>query len=143
MVRLRRKSQKHLALFSFYHVDIHYNLIVKLLSDRFGIQVRGGCVCAGTYGHFLLEVSYNKSKKITDKIASGDLSGKPGWIRWSLHPTTRDDEIFYFANALKSIVDNIKDWKEDYFYNSKTNEFILKDDKGERQKEVQSGFTLE
>lgn len=40
-------------------------------------------------------------------------------------------------------MDNIKDWKEDYFYNSKTNEFILKDDKGERQKEVQSGFTLE
>ncbi|MCK4464969.1 MAG: aminotransferase class V-fold PLP-dependent enzyme [Bacteroidales bacterium] len=132
-----------LGLFSFYHADIHYNLIVKLLSDRFGIQVRGGCVCAGTYGHFLLEVSYNKSKKITDKIASGDLSEKPGWIRWSLHPTTRDDEIFYFANALKSIVDNIKSWKEDYIYNSRTNEFIHKDDKGERQKEVQSWFTLE
>ncbi|MQY79802.1 MAG: hypothetical protein GH151_11495 [Bacteroidetes bacterium] len=73
----------------------------------------------------------------------GGLSEKPGWIRWSLHPTTRDDEIFYFASALRSIVGNIKSWKEDYIYNSRTNEFIHKDDKGERQKEIQSWFTLE
>ncbi len=42
-----------LGVFSFYFNDIHFNLAVKLLNDKFGIQVRGGgCACAGTYGHF-------------------------------------------------------------------------------------------
>jgi selenocysteine lyase/cysteine desulfurase len=37
---------------SFYVDDLHFNLGVKLLNDKFGIQTRGGCSCAGTYGHF-------------------------------------------------------------------------------------------
>ena len=45
-----------LGAISFYVDGIHYNLIVKLLNDRFGVQVRGGCSCAGTYGHYLLHV---------------------------------------------------------------------------------------
>jgi selenocysteine lyase/cysteine desulfurase len=49
-----------LGVISFYMTGIHYNLIVKILSDRFGIQVRGGCACAGTYGHYLLHVSHLK-----------------------------------------------------------------------------------
>ena len=78
--------EDRMGVISFYHEQIHFNLLVRLLSDRFGIQVRGGCVCAGTYGHYLLEVSYARSKEITDKINHGDLSEKPGWVRWSLAP---------------------------------------------------------
>ena len=48
------------------------------MSDRFGIQVRGGCVCAGTYGHFLLGVGKEQSMAIAEKINEGDLSEKPG-----------------------------------------------------------------
>jgi len=116
--------EDRLGIISFYHEKIHFNLIVKLLSDRFGIQVRGGCVCAGTYGHFLLEVSYDRSKEITEKINHGDLSEKPGWVRWSLHPTMTDDEILYFAQSLKEIIINIEDWKKDYVYLKNKNEFI-------------------
>ncbi len=112
-----------LGIISFYQVDIHFNLIVKLLSDRFGIQVRGGCACAGTYGHFLLEVSYDRSHQITEKISHGDLSEKPGWVRLSLHPVMKDEEIHFFINALKEIVANFNDWKKDYIYDSKKNEF--------------------
>jgi selenocysteine lyase/cysteine desulfurase len=43
-----------LGVISFYIEGIHYNLIVQILNDKYGIQVRGGCACAGTYGHFLL-----------------------------------------------------------------------------------------
>jgi len=113
-----------LGVISFYHETIHFNLIVKLLSDRFGIQVRGGCVCAGTYGHFLLEVSYERSKEITDKISHGDLSEKPGWVRWSLHPTTTNEEIDYFIDSLKSIISNIAVWQQDYVYLLHSNEFL-------------------
>lgn len=116
-----------LGVISFYHRDIHYNLIVKLLSDKFGIQVRGGCACAGTYGHYLLNVSYQDSKKITDLINHGDLSRKPGWVRWSLHPTMKNEEVDYFVDALKQIVNNVDEWKKDYNYDNHTNEFIHKD----------------
>jgi len=132
--------EDRLAVISFYIPGIHYNLIVRLLNDRFGIQVRGGCVCAGTYGHYLLEVSYNKSKEITDKIMHGDLSEKPGWVRWSLHPTIRDEEVNYVIDALKSIKQNIGEWEKDYFYTIKTNEFVHKDYKGEILDDIKEWF---
>lgn len=113
-----------LGVISFYHPEIHFNLMVKLLNDRYGIQTRGGCACAGTYGHYLLEVSYDKSKEITDKINHGDLSEKPGWVRWSLHPTMLDEEIYYFLEAVQEIVKNISSFKKDYQYISKKNEFL-------------------
>lgn len=113
-----------LAVISFYIDDMHYNLITKLLSDRYGVQVRGGCACAGTYGHYLLEVSYEKSKEITTLISSGDLSKKPGWVRVSLHPTTTTAQVKYIAGAIREIAQNYHRWKEDYTYNKKTNEFV-------------------
>lgn len=118
--------EDRLGVISFYHEAIHFNLMVKLLSDRFGIQVRGGCVCAGTYGHYLLEVSYERSREITDKINHGDLSEKPGWVRWSLHPTSSDDEVRYFIQSLESIISNIAKWKQDYVYLKRTNEYMHK-----------------
>ena len=63
-----------LGVLSFYIENVHYNLIVKLLNDRYGIQVRGGCSCAGTYGHYLLHVDPTRSNRITEKISKGDLS---------------------------------------------------------------------
>ncbi len=94
-----------------------------MLSDRYGIQARGGCACAGTYGHFLLEVSYDRSHHITEMINHGDLSEKPGWVRVSLHPVMTDSEVDYFLSALKEIVQNYGEWKNDYIYNPKRNEF--------------------
>jgi selenocysteine lyase/cysteine desulfurase len=120
---LAGSSIHRLGIISFYHPEIHFNLIVKLLSDRYGIQTRGGCACAGTYGHFLLEVSYDRSHQITEKINNGDLSEKPGWVRISLHPTMTDQDVRFFINALSEIVANHRDWKKDYIYHSKNNEF--------------------
>jgi len=112
-----------LGVISFYIDDLHFNLAVKLLNDKFGIQVRGGCACAGTYGHFLLDVSYDKSKEITDLINSGDLSRKPGWVRLSLHPTMTNEELFHTIYAIKLVRVNHKAWADDYIYNNTTNEF--------------------
>jgi selenocysteine lyase/cysteine desulfurase len=118
--------ENRLGCISFYIDDIHYNLVVKLLSDRFGIQVRGGCTCAGTYGHYLLHVSHEQSKAITDLIELGDLSSKPGWVRISLHPTMTDAELAYVMDAINQVVHNIKKWQEDYTYSAATNEFYHK-----------------
>jgi len=114
---------ERLGVFSFYVDKIHHNLVTKILNDRFGIQVRGGCSCAGTYGHFLLNVDFSLSKEITDRIEAGDLSMKPGWIRLSLHPTMTGDELHYIIESIKEVVKNGEEWRKDYIYNMHTNEF--------------------
>ncbi len=120
---LADNTHERLGVISFYFENMHYNLVVKLLNDRYGIQVRGGCACAGTYGHFLLNVDYEHSRTITSKINTGDLSEKPGWVRLSLHPTMTDEELHHIITALKDIQKNHIQWAKDYIYNPRTNEF--------------------
>ncbi|HRY98518.1 MAG TPA: aminotransferase class V-fold PLP-dependent enzyme [Bacteroidales bacterium] len=115
--------EHRLGILSFYIDGLHYNLVVKLLNDRFGIQTRGGCACAGTYGHFLLDVSYERSQEITDRITHGDLSEKPGWVRISLHPTMTNDEIRFIAQAVEETATHGKAWAADYLYIPRNNEF--------------------
>jgi len=140
---LAENVQKRLGVISFYIDGIHYNMLVKLLNDKFGIQVRGGCACAGTYGHYLLDVSYEHSKEITEKINTGDLSDKPGWVRISLHPTMTDEEFYLFIDALNQIVQNIDTWKKDYIYNKHTNEFRHKDEPEDKTVVIRDWFNLE
>ncbi|MEY4936813.1 MAG: hypothetical protein RIS64_3172 [Bacteroidota bacterium] len=120
---LAEHIQHRLGIISFYVDGLHYNLGVRLLNDKFGIQVRGGCSCAGTYGHYLLQVSEKMSHNITDKIHNGDLRLKPGWIRFSLHPTTTDKEAQFVCESIESLAKNYTKWALDYQYDPKTNEF--------------------
>ena len=115
--------EERLCIFSFYVDDLHYNLMVKLLNDRFGIQTRGGCSCAGTYGHYLLHVDPAQSRRITAKIDDGDLSEKPGWVRMSIHPTTTDEELEYILDAIEKIVKSHGEWEKDYTYSPMKNEY--------------------
>jgi selenocysteine lyase/cysteine desulfurase len=112
-----------LGIVSFCVEDIHYNLVVKLLNDRFGIQCRGGCACAGPYGHYLLNIDKQTSKVFTDLIDKGDLSSKPGWVRISLHPIMTNQEILEIIRAIKQIVKMHREWRKDYVYSPATNEF--------------------
>ncbi len=131
-----------MGVISFYIEQIHFNLVVKLLSDRYGVQVRGGCACAGTYGHFLLKVSHQDSNEITRLISQGDLSQKPGWVRLSLHPTMKDEELHYIIKAIREIEANDKEWAKDYNYNRRTNEFHHKDEPEDKTESVRSWFSL-
>ena len=123
---LAKEHQDRLGVISFYITDLHFNLGVKLLNDKFGIQTRGGCSCAGTYGHFLLHVDQETSHELVCQISSGDLIKKPGWIRMSIHPTTTNKEIEYVCESILSLSKNHKNWSKDYNYIPKTNEFIHK-----------------
>lgn len=133
---------ERLGVISFYIEGIHFNLVVKLLSDRFGIQVRGGCACAGTYGHFLLNVSHDDSNHITDLINQGDLSLKPGWVRLSMHPTMTNEELYLIIEAIREIEANNEEWAKDYVYNRRTNEYYHKDDKGDKTDFVRPWFSI-
>lgn len=120
---LAPENSERLGVFSFYIEGLHYNLGVKLLNDKFGIQTRGGCSCAGTYGHYLLNIDEKKSHEITDKVNEGKLSYKPGWIRMSVHPTMTDEEIIFILDALEELSDNFEKWGKDYYYVESNNEF--------------------
>ncbi|WP_111684198.1 aminotransferase class V-fold PLP-dependent enzyme [Winogradskyella tangerina] len=123
---LAGQHKDRLGVISFYIDDLHYNLGVKLLNDRFGIQTRGGCSCAGTYGHFLLHVDQQTSKELTDEISIGDLVRKPGWIRMSIHPTTTNEEIEFVCDSIIALAKNHKSWEKDYEYSRCNNEFVHK-----------------
>ena len=123
-VHLLAPAGRHrLAMLSFWVEDIHYNLMVRLLNDRFGVQARGGCSCAGTYGHYLLHVDPSRSKAITDRIDRGDLSEKPGWVRLSFHPSTTMADIDHAINAVSECVTHVTQWAKDYVYSNVTNEY--------------------
>ncbi|WP_020527148.1 aminotransferase class V-fold PLP-dependent enzyme [Flexithrix dorotheae] len=127
---LAKDIKERLGVISFYIEGLHFNLGVKILNDRFGIQVRGGCSCAGTYGHYLLDISQGKSKSITDIIDQGDLTVKPGWIRMSVHPIMTNEEVQFILDAIAQLSREFHEWSKDYEYNPKNNEFFHKKEKG-------------
>ena len=124
-IKILAPNQKNrLGVISFYIEDLHFNLGVKMLNDKFGIQTRGGCSCAGTYGHHLLHVDQEMSNDLVCQITSGDLFKKPGWIRMSIHPTTTSDEIKFVCDSIISLAENHSTWEKEYTYNGKNNEFV-------------------
>lgn len=60
---------------------LHYGFVVALLNDLFGIQARGGCSCAGPYGHELLGIPPTTSAAFEAEIARGHSLMRPGWVR--------------------------------------------------------------
>lgn len=116
-------ASERIGCVSFTITNIHYNLIVRLLNDRFGIQIRGGWSCASTYAHYLLGIDQIQSSVITKGILQNDLTNKPGWVRLSLHPVMSDEELLFICEAIQKIAVSYKDWQNEYRYNPLTNEF--------------------
>jgi selenocysteine lyase/cysteine desulfurase len=139
---LANQHQDRLGVISFYIDELHFNLGVKLLNDKFGIQTRGGCSCAGTYGHYLLHVDQETSHNLVCQITSGDLIQKPGWIRMSVHPTTTSAEIEFVCESIRLLAANHQEWANEYQYNPKTNEFLHKEVKSSEKERVAAWFTV-
>lgn len=142
---LAGRHKDRLGVISFTHSEVHYNLFVKLLNDYFGIQVRGGCACAGTYGHYLLEIDQDNSSSIRTAILQGNHASKPGWVRLSVHPTLSDKEAEYIAHAIESVSDNCLDWAKDYTYQPSKNEFLYigENNSNQESKVVEKLFSSE
>ncbi|MCB0516426.1 MAG: aminotransferase class V-fold PLP-dependent enzyme [Chitinophagales bacterium] len=122
---LAANHQNRLGVVSFYIENMHFNLVVKLLNDRFGVQMRGGCACAGTYGHYLLNIDEQISYSILDKIHAGDFRTKPGWVRASLHPTMSNAELDFLIDAIEMISIYGNEWAKDYTYKPKQNSYFF------------------
>ena len=82
---------------------LHHAYVVALLSDLFGIQGRGGCSCAGPYGHRLLNIGPERSCAIDAEVGRGRLGVKPGWARVSFNFFTSDAMADYIIDAVDLI----------------------------------------
>lgn len=139
---LAPNHRDRLSIFSFYFEKYHFNLVVKLLNDRFGIQTRGGCSCAGTYGHFLLNVDRETSKSISNQILEGCNLEKPGWVRLSIHPTITNQELDFICNSLVELRQNIEEWSSDYDYDPIKNDYVHKSVEAVEKKLVKEWFSF-
>lgn len=111
------------AILSLQFNNVYFDVVVRALNDMFGIQTRGGCSCAGTYGHYLNHLDFDKSVEIKSEIMNGNMMVKPGWVRVSLHPTMLDEEIDFIADAIQYIVENESAVNE--IYKSVNNDFAI------------------
>ena len=83
--------------------DLHYGYVVSLLNDLFGIQARGGCSCAGPYGHALLGMDMNYSRAIQSQIAAGNVILRPGWVRLNFNYCISESEFDYLLGAIELV----------------------------------------
>jgi selenocysteine lyase/cysteine desulfurase len=85
---------------------LHHNVVVAILNDLFGIQARGGCSCAGPYGHRLLGIDLERSHEFEREIAGGCEGIKPGWVRVSFNYFISDEVFQYIVDAVSLIADH-------------------------------------
>ncbi len=82
---------------------LHHNYVVALLNDLFGIQSRGGCSCAGPYGHRLLGIDLERSHEFEREIGRGCEGIKPGWVRVNFNYFI-SEAVFEFILAAVELV---------------------------------------
>ena len=101
---LGNPESDRLSIVSFVinHQDriLHHNFVVAVLNDLFGIQARGGCSCAGPYGHRLLGIDRETSARFEQVIAAGCEVIKPGWVRVNFNYFIPEEEFDYIIEAV-------------------------------------------
>ncbi len=99
---------------------LHHNYVVALLSDLFGIQSRGGCSCAGPYGHRLLGIDIERSHEFEHEITEGCEGIKPGWTRVSFNYFISETVFKYLVDAVDLVAEH--GWKllPEYRFNAAT-----------------------
>ncbi len=106
---LGNQNAKHiLPIFSFQVADaqgnlIHQQLFTRMLSDLYGIQVRGGCACAGPYAHRLLGIDRAHSENLRQTIMSGQEIAKPGWTRLGFSALMSDEKAQKIITAVDQL----------------------------------------
>lgn len=85
---------------------LHHNVVVAILNDLFGIQSRGGCSCAGPYGHRLLGIETALSQEFRDQIQRGCEGIKPGWVRLNFNYFIDEEAFTYIVKAVEFVADH-------------------------------------
>ncbi|KAI3923456.1 hypothetical protein MKW92_028771 [Papaver armeniacum] len=105
---------------------LHGPFVAKLLNDLFGIQARGGCACAGPYGHHLLGVGEILSLAFRATIKKGYHGIKPGWVRISFPYYMSREEFDFILSALEFISKYGDRFLPLYSFNWKTGQWTFR-----------------
>ncbi len=110
---------QRLPIFSFRVSDgkgghVHQQLVTRMLSDRFGIQARGGCACAGPYVHRLLGIDDEQSQRLREAILSGQEMLKPGFIRLNFSVLLSDEEVAFILDAVARLAADATRYEQHY-----------------------------
>ncbi|GAN61071.1 aminotransferase class V [Acetobacter cibinongensis] len=122
------KADQHLPIFSFRIKDdagmlVHHQLFTRMLSDRYGIQARGGCACAGPYAHRLLGIEEEQSRALHAVIQAGQELEKPGWVRLNFSVLMSDEKVEYILSAVNELADMARDVGSSYHCDAATARF--------------------
>ena len=106
---------------------LHHNYVVSLLNDLFGIQARGGCSCAGPYGHRLLGIDLERSHEFEREITGGCEGIKPGWVRVNFNYFLSDTVADYIVDSVRLVAR--EGWRllEDYRFDTVTGRWRHRD----------------
>ncbi len=85
---------------------LHHNVVVSILNDLFGIQSRGGCSCAGPYGHRLLGIDLERSHEFEREITHGCEGIKPGWVRVNFNYFISEEVFEYIVRAVALVAEH-------------------------------------
>ena len=101
-----------LPIFSFQVRDntgapVHHQLFTRMLSDLYGVQVRGGCACAGPYAHELLGLDRATSESLFSRLEGGHEIDKPGWVRLNLSYAHTDDQVTRILDAVTDLAGDV------------------------------------
>jgi selenocysteine lyase/cysteine desulfurase len=99
---------------------LHHNFVVAVLNDLFGIQARGGCSCAGPYGHRLLDIDLTRSKAFEREISRGCEGVKPGWVRVNFNYFISEKTFDYVVQAVHLVARDGWRLLPDYCFHSDT-----------------------
>lgn len=110
---LGNPTAHRLPIFSFIVRDQAGNMVseqifTRLLSDIYGIQARGGCACAGPYGHRLLEIDQSYSDQLRREILAGNEVHKPGWVRLNFSYLMPDETVRYIIESVNELTTNFE-----------------------------------
>ncbi len=93
---------------------VHQQLVTRMLSDRFGIQARGGCACAGPYVHRLLSIDAAHSEQIRQAILAGEEIEKPGFTRLNFSVLLSDEKVKYILDCVTQLAADAPAFEADY-----------------------------
>jgi selenocysteine lyase/cysteine desulfurase len=99
---------------------LHHNFVVAVLNDLFGVQARGGCSCAGPYGHRLLAIDAARSHAFRDEISLGCEGIKPGWTRVNFNYFISDVTRDYLIDAVDLVAAEGHRLLPDYLFDPHT-----------------------
>ncbi|HSD89777.1 MAG TPA: aminotransferase class V-fold PLP-dependent enzyme [Kofleriaceae bacterium] len=124
---LGNQSAWRLSIVSFIirhrEAYLHHNFTVALLNDLFGIQSRGGCGCAGPYGHRLLGIDIATSKEFEREIVRGCEGIKPGWVRVNFNYFLSETQFQFILDAIHLIANDGWRLLPHYNFNPDTGEW--------------------